>query len=196
MRQQVMDAYGDTLPAEDWKRAMEGLRMLDQLRATGSITEAVLRHLEAVLQALREFLTAATPTIKAEIDAIKAVLIEYGYEQGGTVNPAKAKKQAAKPKSKSLKQEMLDEAKALDASLAERGMKMQGLREVPIGTPDVSNKAPEVATSAEAGKETPLVVNETPVSEQQAALPSTSSTLSADEQAAIKDCSWPPTRSG
>lgn len=99
MRQQVKDAYGDTLPKEDWMRAMEGLRMLDQLRATGSITESVLRHLEAVLQALREFLAAATPKIKAEIQAIQAILIEFGYEQGA-VKPEKAKKKARQPKAK------------------------------------------------------------------------------------------------
>lgn len=99
MRQQVKDAYGDTLPKEDWMRAMEGLRMLDQLRATDSITEAVLRHLEAVLQALREFLAAATPKIKAEIQAIQAILIEFGYEQGA-VKPEKATKKARQPKAK------------------------------------------------------------------------------------------------
>lgn len=100
MRQAVQEAYGDTLPEADWMRAMEGLRMLDQLRATGSITEAVLLALDAILESLREFLDLVTAggkkVVEAEIMAIREVLAEYGYE-GGTVKPD-AKKKPAKPK--------------------------------------------------------------------------------------------------
>ena len=95
MRQKVMEAYGETLPEQPWMRAMEGLRMLDQLRATGSITEAVLRHLEAVVEFLRDTLQTLTPTIKSELEAMQAILQEFGYEQG-RVKPEKAKKQARK----------------------------------------------------------------------------------------------------
>lgn len=100
MRQAVQEAYGDTLPEQDWMRAMEGLRMLDQLRATGSITEAVLLALDAILESLREFLDLVTAggkqVVEAEIMAIREVLAEYGYE-GGTVKPD-AKKKPAKAK--------------------------------------------------------------------------------------------------
>jgi N12 class adenine-specific DNA methylase len=100
MRQSVQAAYGDTLPEADWMRAMEGLRMLDQLRATGSITEAVLQALDAILESLREFLDLVTAggkqIVEAEIMAIREVLAEYGYE-GGAVKPD-AKKKPAKVK--------------------------------------------------------------------------------------------------
>lgn len=98
MRAQVEAAYGDTLPPESWLRAMEGLRMLDQLRATNSITEAVLQALEATMQVLRQFLDmvreGARPAIQAEIEGIRAVLAEFGYE-GGAVKPEKAKRKPA-----------------------------------------------------------------------------------------------------
>ena len=117
MRQQVIEAYGPALSKVPWERAMEGLRMLDQLRATDSITEAVLRHLEAVLQALREFLAAATPKIKAEIQAIQAILIEFGYEQGA-VKPEKAQKQPAKPRKKSVESAQTPEKERENTSQA------------------------------------------------------------------------------
>ena len=143
MRQQVMDAYGDTLPKEDWMRAMEGLRMLDQLRATNSITEAVLRHLEAVLQALREFLANATPAVKREIEAIQAILIEYGYE-AGSVKPEKAKKQAKQPKAKK-------PAPAVANTTAEAPKAQDSAENAPLNTPNAvpeSNATPNIQQDA------------------------------------------------
>jgi hypothetical protein len=119
MRAKVEEGYGPTLPQEPWLRAMEGLRMLDQLRATGSITEAVLQALDAVLQVLRDFLgmvrEGSQPTIQREIDGIRAVLEEYGYE-GGALKAGKAKKpvkKAKKPDDPAAPQETLQKQPAI-----------------------------------------------------------------------------------
>lgn len=99
MRARVEEVYGDTIQdMPDWVKAMEGLRMGDQLRATGSVTEAVLRHLEAVLAVLKEAFDAATPIVKREIEAIQAMLVEFGYE-AGQVKP-NAPQKPAQPKGK------------------------------------------------------------------------------------------------
>ena len=95
----ALKAYGRTLEGQpDWKKALETIRMAKQLTGKSkTISEAILRHLEKALEVLREFVKNPGKVIAGEIENIRAVLEEFGYEQGA-VKPEKAKKQARKPK--------------------------------------------------------------------------------------------------
>ncbi|MFT4177534.1 MAG: strawberry notch C-terminal domain-containing protein [Luteolibacter sp.] len=76
-----------------WQKAMEGLRMMSQVDASGKPTEAaklwrnvgqdVIDHLKAVLKSLKNFVKDAksNPTLKAELDALERELSKYEIKQ-------------------------------------------------------------------------------------------------------------------
>lgn len=148
MRQKVEEAYGETLPEQAWIRAMEGLRMLDQLRRTGSITESVLQALDAILQALREFLSLVSEggrkIVQQELDAIAAVLEEFGYESG-KVNPTKAKTQASQP---TVKESLTVEAPANSVTVSTEAP-AETTPETPASSTPSTSTAPAVGDLAE-----------------------------------------------
>lgn len=162
MRQAVIQAYGDALPDAPWVRAMEGLRMLDQLRATDSITEAVLRHLEAVVQFLRDTLQDLTPTIKRELEAMQTILQEFGYE-AGKVPPEKAEKPARKAKKKpapevapaessqpEVSKPEVPKSGASDAAISQARAAFEGLASAPAGSEGgVDNTRPNEQTTGD-----------------------------------------------
>jgi hypothetical protein len=71
-------ATGKMVPmVEDWLKAFEGLRMLQQLKETGSITEMVRQHVQAVLDFLKTILDSLTPVLKQEMEMMQAILDEF-----------------------------------------------------------------------------------------------------------------------
>ncbi|MFT3992457.1 MAG: hypothetical protein QM680_13715 [Luteolibacter sp.] len=74
---------------EPWQKAMEGLRIMSQIEASGNPTEVaklwrnigqdVIDHLKAVIQSLREFVKDAqtNPDLKTELDALERELEKY-----------------------------------------------------------------------------------------------------------------------
>lgn len=77
MRAKVLETYKELKNAADWLKAFEGLRMLQQLKETGSITEMVKRHVQAVLDFLKTILDSLTPALKQEMEMMQAILDEF-----------------------------------------------------------------------------------------------------------------------